>query len=342
MGIRKNAADLLPVERQNFINAVLTLKNTVEPGRQLSIYDEFVALHLGVIQIIIDEDVWRTHGGTRLVNGAHVGPSFLPWHREFIRRFEQALQKVDPSVSLPYWNWGLGDSAQTNVLFQNNFMGPRGSVFTREVTDGPFAEIANSFNSILPNGWKVESRLRGRGLGDTRGAGSALQRNMILDPEGLPSFNAWEETLKKDIYTEFRPALENGSGLSNLHRAMHNGVHVWVGGSMGFMTSPNDPIFFLHHCQVDRLWAAWQQAHPTTPSNPHYPKRNPEYELDYGHSIDDRMWPWDGGQSNPEERIVEMLPSFAEDDLVTPRDVLDHAARGYSYDTLQGRTLVTG
>lgn len=27
-------------------------------------------------------------------------------------------------------------------------------------------------------------------------------------------------------------------------------------------TSPNDPVFFLHHANVDRLWATWQAAHP--------------------------------------------------------------------------------
>jgi len=37
-----------------------------------------------------------------------------------------------------------------------------------------------------------------------------------------------------------------------------NRVHVWVGGSMLPMSSPNDPIFMLHHCNVDRIWAKWQ------------------------------------------------------------------------------------
>ena len=52
-------------------------------------------------------------------------------------------------------------------------------------------------------------------------------------------------------------------------------VHSWVGGSLsptgvrpavrGTMllpTSPNDPVFFLHHANIDRLWAEWQAAHP--------------------------------------------------------------------------------
>lgn len=44
--------------------------------------------------------------------------------------------------------------------------------------------------------------------------------------------------------------------------AVHGGVHVWVGGSMGSIpTAPSDPIFWMHHANIDRLWWVWQQAH---------------------------------------------------------------------------------
>jgi tyrosinase len=42
----------------------------------------------------------------------------------------------------------------------------------------------------------------------------------------------------------------------------HNRVHVWVGGIMARGESPIDPIFFLHHANIDRLWAQWQNSHP--------------------------------------------------------------------------------
>ncbi|MDP9345755.1 MAG: tyrosinase family protein [Actinomycetota bacterium] len=43
---------------------------------------------------------------------------------------------------------------------------------------------------------------------------------------------------------------------------VHNNVHLAVGGTMGGALSPADPLFFLHHANVDRLWAQWQRRHP--------------------------------------------------------------------------------
>jgi hypothetical protein len=39
----------------------------------------------------------------------------------------------------------------------------------------------------------------------------------------------------------------------------HGSVHVWVNGDMGaFATAARDPIFFTHHCNVDKMWSDWQ------------------------------------------------------------------------------------
>ncbi len=47
----------------------------------------------------------------------------------------------------------------------------------------------------------------------------------------------------------------------------HNPGHTFVGGfgaTMSSRTSPGDPVFYLHHCMVDKVWADWFRAHPTS------------------------------------------------------------------------------
>ncbi len=39
---------------------------------------------------------------------------------------------------------------------------------------------------------------------------------------------------------------------------VHHGAHRWVGGAMSSTASPRDPIFFLHHAYIDKLWQEWQ------------------------------------------------------------------------------------
>jgi tyrosinase len=62
---------------------------------------------------------------------------------------------------------------------------------------------------------------------------------------------------------------------------IHNGVHVVIGGGTGAMStarSPKDPLFFLHHAMVDKLWADWQREHDaytwTGETNLHSPYEN--------------------------------------------------------------------
>lgn len=95
---------------------------------------------------------------------------------------------------------------------------------------------------------------------------------------------------------------------------IHNSIHVWVGGDMSLSSSPNDPTFFLHHCNVDRIWAAWQERHPDAP---YLPDMSASDRLQF-HRIDDALY------------------SIFEDN-VTPRDMVDYK-RYYEYDTVADLT----
>lgn len=50
---------------------------------------------------------------------------------------------------------------------------------------------------------------------------------------------------------------------STINGGIHGNVHVWVGNGVGMGSVPwaaNDPIFWMHHCNIDRLWASWNKA----------------------------------------------------------------------------------
>jgi len=69
----------------------------------------------------------------------------------------------------------------------------------------------------------------------------------------LPNAAAVTAAMANGTFNTFAPALEG----------IHNSGHVWVGGSMRSVpTAPCDPVFWMHHCEIDRIWAAWQTAHP--------------------------------------------------------------------------------
>ena len=326
MRIRKNAAFLTDAEWRRYCRAVVALKHTYAPGSSVSIYDEFVAMHVCV---------WGLRFGTSSNSpdpatgpaagrdGAHGGPGFLPWHREYLRRYEEALAAVDPTVSLPYWNWGLGEDAETTALFRDERMGPRGDT----VTNGYFAKDKTSQN---PYGWSIHADLH------PRGDASGLLRSGTDGVGSLPSRAAVFEALAKPRFSEFRPALERGRGLSSSNANMHNGVHVWIGGDMAAMSSPNDPIFFMHHAQIDRIWALWQREHSGANNY-----NDAGTFVGQGHGPNDYMWPWDAGASTPgalppgwsgpDPGVVKSFVSTSAR-FETPTDVLDTRALGYIYD----------
>ena len=63
----------------------------------------------------------------------------------------------------------------------------------------------------------------------------------------LPSAAAVAAAMANGTFNPFARALEG----------MHNSGHVWVGGSMSsILTAPADPVFWMHHAEIDRIWAA--------------------------------------------------------------------------------------
>jgi tyrosinase len=71
-----------------------------------------------------------------------------------------------------------------------------------------------------------------------------------FDETVLPTRALVNQVLGLTPFTPFQSNLE----------AIHGNVHNAVGGDMQTAHSPSDPLFFLHHANVDRLWAKWEQT----------------------------------------------------------------------------------
>jgi hypothetical protein len=84
------------------------------------------------------------------------------------------------------------------------------------------------------------------------------------------------------------------------------------------MTSPNDPVFFLHHCFMDKLWADWQVLELQRGGSIDHSLYLPSRGARPGHNLDDKMSPW----------------NTVDWPLQSPANVLfNHGQLGYRYDT---------
>ncbi|KAJ1949427.1 hypothetical protein EC988_004775, partial [Linderina pennispora] len=166
----------------------------------------------------------------------HGHPRFLVFHRHFMNDFANALQRVDPGVPVPYWDWSLDASnPAASALFTDSFLGGNGSGPNGCVQSGPLANwqmrvstphcLARRFNN-----------------GD--------QISPFWPPEALLSM---QNTVSQ--YGALSSGIENGC---------HGAVHLGISGDMSTMFAPNDPFFFLHHGMVDKLWYDWQLMNPET------------------------------------------------------------------------------
>lgn len=249
--VRKNHAGLVAADKTKFTDAVLKLKNDVDsvmhPGAQ-GRYDDFVEVHKNAMM-----------GPAMFDPMPHGNSLFYPWHRVLLRQFELELQSAtnDTSITIPYWNW---DRTGANDPFVAAFLGGDGDAQQNDqVTTGPFAHAKGRFPVRVWDGPNGDPELK-RELGDDASAwlpdASEITSALAKTPYA-PGPNSWERV---------------SEGL------LHNPVHRWVGGNMALATSPNDPVFFLHHGFLDYLWEQWKVQHPT--SDPYRPKSgSSKYDL---------------------------------------------------------------
>jgi tyrosinase len=192
---------------------------------------------------------------------AHGAAGFLPWHRAYLLDLERELQAIDPSVALPYWR----------------FDQPAPNIFTLD-----YLGVSNALGTVQ---FSATNPLQ---FWFTDGVQGINRRPLFSTAVAPPGLRTEAQTLAlggvNNLYASFR----------TLEGNPHGSAHTSFGGSISSIgTAAKDPLFFLLHSNVDRLWAKWQRqngrfdaalaaSYDSNPANP------------IGHNLVDTMWPWNG------------------------------------------------
>jgi len=192
---------------------------------------------LNTLKLNGEYDVFTTiHAyDNRNLEYAHGSPGFFVWHRKFLLEFENALRSLGPRfacLTLPYWPFETEAGRESQAAIYNWFGGPtdmdRNGCVTHpnfrswRATDAPcIHRTFNSQFSFIGEARIVDLIASNRAYGTTGGFRSLV--------EGAP------------------------------HAAVHNYIG-GGGGHMGTMASPNDPIFYLLHANIDRIFAIWEDC----------------------------------------------------------------------------------
>ncbi|KAF7898619.1 hypothetical protein EAF00_005065 [Botryotinia globosa] len=274
--IRREWGDISKEERLAYIDSVKCLMKLPSripkgeaPGAQ-SYYDDFVATHIN-----------------RTVN-VHFNGAFLPFHREYIHVFENALRtECGYRYALPYINWPkwatdlaaspIFDGSETSLSGDGAFIANStaalvpGTNITLEngngggcVVSGPFVNYTTPFQ-LFP---QVTDFTSAPVLNDPLGYYPHCLIRNLNNRIATASFSDPSSITNITSATDY-PTMVSGynkGGTNGIYdQGIHGGGHFAAGAELwDFWASPSDPAFWLHHGFIDKLYTTWQADHYAT------------------------------------------------------------------------------
>ncbi|SPO06431.1 uncharacterized protein DNG_09121 [Cephalotrichum gorgonifer] len=164
----------------------------------------------------------------------HFVGAFLPFHRALLHAHESALRtECGYEGYQPYWQEQLdAGNFQASVVFNDTHGFGGGGGANGCISTGPFADYVNS----LGPGYEVTDHCINRQINDRISLGSSQAQ-----VDNCLSKTTW------------------ATAWSCIEGQPHSGGHLGVGGQMSNgVSSPGDPLFYLHHTWLDKIWWDWQ------------------------------------------------------------------------------------
>ncbi|KAK4575114.1 hypothetical protein LTR86_000966 [Recurvomyces mirabilis] len=230
----------------------------------------------------------------------HDSVLFPGWHRAYMALFEQQFLSVVQQVAgqfpawqqpamfgaastmrFPFWDWAAaprpGYPTLPNIVSQKyvTVNGPSGSqTIINPLFRHDFADPSGMYYSPFVD-WHVTLRYPGSNAWDASSQES----------QAISAFDNIRTSMQDQVYQLFSTCSDylhfsnddagsSSTSCSNSLEGIHNTIHTTGGGpgsatvSGGHMTylatAAFDPMFWLHHCNVDRIFAMWQSQHPNS------------------------------------------------------------------------------
>ena len=179
---------------------------------------------------------WMCGGNGGDIHGSW---TFLPWHRAYLYFHERILGKLlnDNSFRLPFWSWDDNNYRNLPAIYRP-------------------AQVGSVANSLY----------------------DAKRSKDAVNGKSMPSyiFPAQQNPMNAGNFAVFGGGPHSGG---TLEAGPHNAIHSWAGtqddpfADMGNLSlAAQDPLFYAHHCNIDRLWAEFLRRNPVAHANPTDPE----------------------------------------------------------------------
>ncbi|KAJ5683691.1 N-acetyl-6-hydroxytryptophan oxidase ivoB [Penicillium maclennaniae] len=232
--------ELSPSQRINYTNAVLCLQNlpnqvpTADYPGVRSRFDDFVATHINYTLHTHYSDTGTGHCGQATLPQAH--SSMAVRHPSPVMENTTQANKTCLAGTSLYSEARGGGCAKS------------GPFKDMKVHMGPFPGSLTSLTEIPAPRFEYNPRCLNRSLNDfvsSRYTNSTLVSTLM----------------KTSKIADFQMVLDHWPPREDGVLGLHGGGHFSIGSTMqDLFGSSQDPAFFLHHSQIDRLWAKWQDV----------------------------------------------------------------------------------
>lgn len=176
------------------------------------------------------EEMWNTCQSHAGQNPNH----FLPWHRIYVYYFERICREVTgrADFTLPFWDYTSTDPAKCGIV----------PVEFRSPGDPVFDCLYRAERSELAN------------------TGEPLHKNQPTNVMDI------DDIMRKTAYSSAGSVM---GFCRSVDSGIHGRLHVLIGNRLGMGTVPysgRDPLFWVHHSNIDRMWASWNRYGGKNPS----------------------------------------------------------------------------